>query len=143
MGASVVGIWKGITQDQLADQPSFYNDCKAWGDWMAERYNHPELLALHKRLGIEPLLSHATEGMNEREVNWVSPEQLAIAASRLREMVLAKDERVQPMLKVYSQNANNVDPIEDEFARDLSDVAAIATFAKEHGVKKMTLEVNW
>lgn len=143
MGASVIGYWPGITDKQLGDQPGFYNDCKAWGDWMATRYEHPDVIALHESLHLDPLLSHTTEGMAESEVNWVSPEQLAAAADRLRDLVLARDSRVKRFLDVYSLHANEVDSVDQELAQDLADVAAIAEFAKACGVPKMTLEVNW
>lgn len=143
MGASVVGFWPGITQEQLADQPGFFQDCKAWGDWMAERFTHPAIISLHKSLGVEALLSYTTDGMKPSEVAWVSPQQLALAANRLRDLVLTGDLRVQPMLRVYAEHANDVDPVDQEFAQDLLDVAAIAQFAMECDVSKMTLEVNW
>ena len=143
MGATVVGYWPGITHEQLESQPGFFNDSKAWGDWMAVRYEHPAIIALHKSLGIEPLLSHTTEGMKASEVAWVSPRQLASAATRLRDLVLANDERVQPFLQVYAEHSGDVDPVDQEFAQDLLDIAAIAEFAGKCGVPKMTLEANW
>jgi len=143
MGASVAGFWPGITQEQYENQPVFWQDCKAWGDWMAERNNHPSIISLHKSLGVEALLSHTTEGMKPSQVDWVSPEQLAAAAKRLRDLVLAGDERVEPMLKVYAEYSADIDPVSQEFAQDLMDVAAIAEFAMACGVSKMTLEVNW
>lgn len=143
MGASVIGLWPDITDDQLEDQPGFFNDTNAWGAWMAARMERPAILELHKALGVEPLLSYTTEGIEESATNWVTPDQMAAAATRLRDMVLAKDPRIAPMLEVYAADANGLDPVEKEFARDLQDVAKIAAFAKEQGVTKMTLEVNW
>lgn len=110
---------------------------------MAVRCKHPAIIVLHKTLGVEALLSHTTDGMRSSEVAWVSPRQLASAATRLRDLVLAKDARVQPILQVYAENSNDVDPVDQEFAQDLLDVAAIAEFAIECGAPKMTLEVNW
>ncbi|MFN5944388.1 MAG: hypothetical protein ACK5ZG_13380 [Phycisphaerae bacterium] len=143
MGASVVGYWPGITEEQLADQPGFYNDCKAWGEWMAVRYDHPHIVALHRSLGLEPLLSHTTEGMKPSDVDWVEPHVLLSAANQLRELILAHDPRVKPLVQVYAQCANGFDDVEQEFAQDLADVAAIAEFVMSCGVAKMTLEVNW
>ena len=110
---------------------------------MAERYKHPVLISLHKSLGVEALLSHTTEGMKLSEVAWVSPQELAAAARRLRDLVVAGDVRIQPMLEVYAEHSNDVDPVGQEFAQDLLDVAAIAEFAAKSGTSKMTLEVNW
>jgi hypothetical protein len=47
------------------------------------------------------------------------------------------------ILEVYAQSANAVDPINEEFARDLADVADLARFATQAGASRMTLEVNW
>ncbi len=143
MGASVVGFWPGITREQLASQPGFFNDCKSWGDWMAEREGHPELLALHKSLGVEALLSHTTDRMKPSEVAWVAPEQLASAANLLRDLVLAGDPRIQPIIDAYEQGADQDEPTDQQLAQDLLDVAAIASFARQCGVPEMTLEVNW
>ena len=44
---------------------------------------------------------------------------------------------------IYEQHANEIDPVDKEFAQDLSDVAAIADFFQQQGVVEMTLEVNW
>jgi len=43
MGASVIAYWPGITEQQIEEQPGFYNDSKAWGNWMAEREEEPEV----------------------------------------------------------------------------------------------------
>ncbi len=87
MGASVSGYWPGITDEQRDSLTGFDNDCKAWGNWMAERYNHPDVLDILKRLGVGALLSHITDGMEENEVDWVTPDDLMKAADQLRELV--------------------------------------------------------
>ena len=110
---------------------------------MAERYNHPDVLDAMNRLGVGALLSHITDGMEESEVDWVSPEQLMEAAEKLKDLVLAGDPRVKRIVETYSLSANRVDPVHEEFAQDLADVRLIAKFSKEMGVPKMTLEVNW
>ncbi|MCI0638889.1 MAG: hypothetical protein L0Y72_05200 [Gemmataceae bacterium] len=143
MGASVSGYWPGITDEQCDSLTGFDNDCKAWGNWMAKRYNHPDVLDAMKRLGVGSLLSHITEGMEEDEVDWVSPDDFMKAAEQLRELVLARDPRVKRIVETYALSANGVDPVHEEFAQDLADVRLIARFAKEMGVPKMTLEVNW
>jgi hypothetical protein len=143
MGASVSGYWPGITDDQRDSLTGFDNDCKAWGNWMAERYNHPDVLDAMKRLGVGALLSHITDGVEEDEVDWVSPDELMKAAERLRELVLAQDPRVKGIVGVYALSANGINPVHEEFAQDLADVRLIAKFSKEMGVPKVTLEVNW
>src|SRR5690242_8283720 len=140
MGATVVGYCRNLTDELLEDQPGFYNDCKAWGNWMAERENHPEIIEILHDLGCDALLTCITEGVSEDEVFWVTPDQLAEAALWVRELVLNGDPRVQALVESYAVNANNVDPVNDEFVQDLLDVAQIAEFFSEKGVGEMTLE---
>ncbi|HEV3262408.1 MAG TPA: hypothetical protein VG013_36490 [Gemmataceae bacterium] len=143
MGASVSGYWPGITDERRDSLTGFYNDCKAWGNWMAERYNHPDVIDTLNRLGVGALLSHITDGMEENEINWVTPDDLMKAADQLRELVLALDPRVKRIVETYGLSANRIYPVHEELAQDLADVREIARFSKEMGVPKMTLEVNW
>ena len=143
MSATVSGYWPGITDEQRDSLPGFDNDCQAWGDWMAERLNHPDVLDTMKRLGVGALLSSISDGMEEDEVDWVSPDDLMKAAEHLRELILAQDPLVKRIVETYGISANCIDPVHEELAQDLADVRLIARFSKEMGVPKMTLEVNW
>lgn len=143
MGASVMAYWPGITEDQIESQPGFYNDCKAWGDWMAEREGEPEVRSSLTALNATALLSHTTEGMKEAEVYWVRPNDLRDAASKLRDAIRAERPETRIILETYQRNANGIDPIAEEFIRDLDDIEAIAEWAEEEGAERMTLEVNW
>jgi uncharacterized membrane protein len=44
MGAYVVAYWPGITEEQMETMPGFWNDDRAWGNWMAERDEGPKVL---------------------------------------------------------------------------------------------------
>jgi hypothetical protein len=143
MGASVIGYWPGITEEQIESQPGFFNDCKAWGDWMAEREKHQDVLKAMRELDVAPLLSFKTDGVEDGDVPWVSPDDLSRAALRLRNLVLAGDPKIKRILETYAASANEVDPVEQEFAQDLADIAELAEFALAQGVARMTLEVNW
>jgi hypothetical protein len=143
MGASVSAYWPGIKDNERGMHGGFYNDDKAFGNWMAERESHPDVLAIMKRLGVAALLSYMTDGMEEDDVDWVSPDELIKAAQTLRELVLAQDPRVKRILETYALSANGVRPVHEEFAQDLADVQTIAKSCKDIGVTKMTLDVNW
>ncbi len=65
------------------------------------------------------------------------------AANTLRNLVLAGDVRVANVVESYALSANGINPVHEEMAQDLADVALIARNAKEQGVDEMTLEVNW
>jgi hypothetical protein len=143
MGASVTAYWPGITREQIDDQPGFWNDCKAWGDFMAEREDDPEVRRIIVELGAEPILTFTTDGVSDEEVNWVTPRQLYTAAARLEEAIRSKRPGADRVLAVYGRNANAVDPVEEEFIRDLEDIKALASWAEQERAEVMTLEVNW
>jgi hypothetical protein len=143
MGASVMAYWVGITEEQIESQPGFWNDCKAWGDWMAERMEYQDVLQAMKRLGVGALLTFTTAGVADSEIDWVAPRELEDAAVRLRELVLAGHPDTNCILETYAKSANTVDPVSQEFAQDLVDIAEIARFAQREGVSHMTLDVNW
>jgi ABC-type Zn uptake system ZnuABC Zn-binding protein ZnuA len=143
MGASINAYWSGITEEQLESQPGFFNDDKAWGDFMAEREGEPKVLEAIRTLNATALLSHTTEGMTDEEVLWVSPSELRNAAKNLREAIRAKRPETEIILETYERNANEVDPIANEIIQDLNDIEAIANWAESEGATQMTLEVNW
>lgn len=143
MGASINAYWYGITEEQLESQPGFYNDDKAWGDFMAERENEPEVLEAIRKLNATALLTHTTNGMADEEVLWVSPSELRNAAKNLREAIQVGRPETEIILEIYERNANDIDPITDELIQDLNDIEAIADWAESEGAKQMTLEVNW
>ena len=143
MGASVTAYWPGITTEQFESQPGFYNDDKAWGNWIAEREEAPAVHDAVRKLGAEAILSYKTDGMDDEDVEWVSPRQLRDAATKLREAVLAGSPETRVIIENYERNANRVDPVVEEFIRDLDDIIAIANWGEEEGATRMTLEVNW
>ena len=143
MRASVIAYWPGITEEQIESQPGFYNDCKAWGDWMAEREADPQAKESVKALGAGAILTHTTDGMADEDVQWVSPQALSNAAAKLRDAVKAGLPGTEIILETYARSANGVDPIAEEFIRDLGDVEALAEWAQGEGAERMTLEVNW
>src|SRR5688500_9636515 len=126
MGASVVAYWTGITDEQLESQPGFYNDDKAWGDFMAEREDEPEVLEAIKKLSSGAILTYTTEGVDDKDVDWVTPNELREAAKNLREAIQAERPEAKIILSVYERNANGIDPAADEFIQDLNDIETIA-----------------
>ena len=143
MGASVVAYWPGLTHEQMESMPGFGNDDRAWGNWMAEREDDAEVLEAVKRLNAEAILTIKTNGWDDDDVTWVAPDQLRTAALRLRAAVEAQLPEAEVILKSYEINANRLDPIAEEFIRDLDDIITLTNWAEEHGATRMTLEVNW
>ena len=143
MGASVIAYWPGLTEEQMESMPGFSNDDRAWGNWMAERDGEESVLDAVKRLKAEAMLTLKTDGWDDEDVAWVTPKELRSAATRLRAAVEARAPDAGVILKSYEVNANRIDPIEEEFIRDLDDIVAMAEWAEAQGATKMTLEVNW
>ena len=143
MGATVVAYWPGMTVAQAETQPGFFNDDRAWGNWMAERDGDPAVADAIRRLNADAILTVKTDGWDDDDVTWVSPGELRDAALRLREAVRAGAPEIHVILASYERNANRVDPVPEEFIRDLDDIDALTRWAEAEGATKMTLEVNW
>ena len=143
MGASVFAFWPGITAKQLKSQPGFSNDCKAWGDFMGDLVDNAKALKEIEKAGAGAVITFKTQGLEDDDVDWVTPAEVEAAAILLRDLVRKKDRSVRRVLEVYATNANEIDPIHEEMARDLDDIAEIARWAKKAKTKRMTFDINW
>src|SRR5215203_3222454 len=114
MGVSVTAYWPGITEEQFDSQPGFWNDDKAWGDFIAEREDEPDVKRILIELGAEPILTYTTDGVSDDEVYWVTPGQLYDASALLIEAVKSKQPGIERVLAVYERNANKLHPVEEE-----------------------------
>ena len=75
MGASVIAYWPGITEARSESQPGFRNDEKAWGDWIAGRELEPAVDDALRTLKAEAILTFKTDGWDDDDVSWVSPQE--------------------------------------------------------------------
>ena len=143
MGATVIAYWPGITDEQMESQPGFRNDDRAWGNFMAELDAVPAVTEALKKLNAEALLTYKTDGMDDDDIDWVTPQQLRDAATALREAVRAGKPETRVILDTYERNANKIDPLPKELIRDLNDIITMANWAEEEDVTRITLDVNW
>ena len=143
MGASVTAYWPGMTEAQFESQPGFWNDDRAWGNWMAEIDKDPAVSDSIGKLRAQAILTYKTDPMEDDEVEWVTPQELRDACILLREAVESGAAETRVILEAYERNANRIEPVAQEFIRDLSDIIAMTNWAEEEGATKMTLEVNW
>ena len=143
MGASVSIHWPGIADEQLDGDIGFVNDDRAWANWICELAGNRSLQGLMDRLGVAALRTHTTDGMADSNVRWVSPQELADAAWTLIRLIESTDPRIGPLITAYAKGANKVDPVEEELARDLSDVILRTQYAQAQGVPRMTLYIGW
>ena len=84
-----------------------------------------------------------TDGWEDEDVTWVTPQQLRYAALTLKNAVLAGSPEAEVILGSYERNANRIGPVANEFVRDLENIASMAEWAERERAHKITLEVNW
>lgn len=143
MGATVLAYWPGITEDQNRRQPGFpTNDCAAWANWVVEMQDEADQALLIKA-GVGALLTFTTAGVEDDEVDWVTPDALAAGALKLCDLLAQGHPAAQRALQAYALEANGVEAVEEEFVTDLQEVAVLARWAKAEGASRMTLAVNW
>ncbi len=127
----------------IDSQPGFRNDDRAWGNWMAEREGNLAVYDAIRKLNADAILTVKTDGWDDEDVSWVTPQQLRDAPTRLREAVRAGSPETRIILETYERNANPIDPVDKMFIRDLNDIITMANWAEEEDAAVMTLEVNW
>jgi hypothetical protein len=81
--------------------------------------------------------------MEDDEVEWVTPQQLRDAATKIRDAVRNGAPETKPLLDAYALGANGIDPVNEEFMRDLQDIIELANWGEKLGTRQITLEVNW
>jgi hypothetical protein len=144
MGASVVAYWPGITEDQIEAQTGLYNGPGRWASWTLTRESAPNVLLAMRDLGVDAVCTLTTDGLDDAQVSWVSPEALKAAALRLRDLVLSRAQEVEAIVHSYAAAHNdNQTAASEMFAQDLADVAGMADFAAREGIQCMTLSINW
>ena len=143
MGASVAPYWAGITDEQCETLPGFWNDSKAWGNWMAERERHDDVLNALKVLQVGAVRTYRTEGMKDTEVLWVTPHALAADSLWLRHLVTTSAPGTRRIIETYAFSFSGDGSPETGLGQNLLDVAAIARYAAKLAVPVMTLHVDW
>ena len=143
MGASIVAYFPGVTEDQIDQQEGFWNDDRAWANFMVEQEKDPKVVEAMKKLNAGALLTFKTDGMDDEDVDWVTPQELRDACMKLRDAVRSGAPESKPLLDAYSRGNNAINPITDEFVRDLEDINKLADWGDRMGTDKITLEVNW
>jgi hypothetical protein len=141
--------WPESTPDQQGAHPGFYNDDHMWATWVVDVMGKPKLVRLLEQIGAGVLLHHNTTDLPIEEVGWAKPEEYQAAANTLQNLLAAKDLIIKPLVEIYRTEWDRLigdgtdETAEEWFARDLNDVAAIASYARDQGAKTMTLGYYW
>ena len=143
MGASVSPYWAGITEEHCDCLPGFWNDSKAWGNWMAEREKHDDVLKALRLLKVEAVRTCRTEDMSDADVLWVTPDALAADALWLRHLVMTDAPGTRRIVETYAISAGGDQSPEIMLGQDLLDVASIPRYAAQLHVPLMTLHIDW
>ncbi len=93
-----------------------------------------------KELGAGALLTFTTSGLDEAQVDWVSPDQLLEAARTLTAALKAGSALARSILTVYRIAA---DDARQSFYTDLEDLGKIAEAARADGTVEMTLAIDF
>ena len=147
MGSSIGVYWPGINESQEMDAPGFQID-KGWADWLAGSIMRSwRLRRILKKRGGRALLTHITEGLEEDQVDWASPDELEAAAGKLIEAIRSGARGTDLLVKSYAEEAHfesfEGEGPEDWLITELEDIQANARFAREQGVDQLTFEMNW
>jgi hypothetical protein len=143
VSTTVTVYWPGITEEQLDEEPSLSDDGHNWGQWMAEREDKPNVLRAVTELGGPALLTVMTDGWEDDDVEWATPQALREAALRLAQAVRENRPGIALILEVYGRNADDTTPISEQLLTDLTEIANLATWAETQGTDHMTLSVSF
>lgn len=143
MGAAIIAYFPGVTNEQIDLQEGFRNDHRAWANFMVEQEKDPKVVEAMQKLTAGALLTFKTEEMEDEDIDWVTPQQLRDACIKIRDAVRSGAPEAEPLLDAYSRGNNGIDPITDEFVRDLEDIIKLADWGEKLGTKQITLEVGW
>src|SRR5688500_14218875 len=139
MGASIVAYFPGVTRGQINQQEGFWNDHRAWANFMVEQEKDPAVPEAIEKLNAAPLLTFKTEEMEDEDIDWVTPQQLRDACMKIRDAVRSGNPEAKPLLDAYAKGANGINPLSDEFVRDLEDIIKLADWGEKMGTNQITL----
>lgn len=155
MGGSAFLYWPGQGDDGLDSAPWFeQSDSKNWADWIAAVRADADAMRVIGRLKLEALVAYTTEGMQDDEVAWTTPEELERAASQASKLATDRAPDLRPLLKLYAQVAaphddpeeildNMIEDVIEHMSHDLADVEKMARWAQQQRLPKVAMVVNW
>jgi hypothetical protein len=143
VSTTVTAYWPGITEEQIDSEPWLSDDGHNWGQWVAEREDKPDVLQIVAELGGTALLTVMTDGWEDDDVEWATPQALRKAAIRLAQAVRENQPGIAQVLEVYGRNTADTTPISEQFLTDLTEIANLATWAETQGTDRMTLSVSF
>jgi hypothetical protein len=85
--------------------PAFKSDGKAFASWMIAIQDRANELALVETLKLGVLVRcFWTDDLSDKRVAWTTPSELEQAATAARQLLLERDPRIEPVLRIYAEH---------------------------------------
>ena len=143
MAGTAIAYWPGITEEQIASQPPFWDDGHAWAEWIAALEAEPDSARTLVELGAGALLSVSTPEYDDDDIDWVTPSALRAAAASLREAIADDRPGSRHLVELYGRHAGGEVPAAEEFRATLMELDDLARYAEGQGMTRMTVQVSW
>ena len=97
-----------------------------------------------RQAGCGPLIAHSSEGMEADAIGWVSPTELATAASVLQQLIRHDDPLAREIVELFTDySVEPEDPPAEILIDDLEEIADAARQAAASGHRRVTLEIQY
>ncbi len=82
MGATILVHWPGATPEEAEGGTGFFNDDRAWANWLVNVLEDAAAVTTLERLGARALLCFTSDDVDADDVDWTTPDELEHAALR-------------------------------------------------------------
>ena len=142
MGASIYLHWPNAAREDQENHPGFDQDDHAYASWITAVSSSRELAMELEARGLDPLLKIGEFGQSEKKMQYATPDEIAVAALKLKAILLTNDALVHKLIKLYRSGIGE-EPEHIELGYDLANLASIAKYAKDRGAKQLAILIGW
>jgi hypothetical protein len=125
--------------DDVVGQPAFSDD--NWAVWRFRVDGDEDVARSLHAVGATAILAYTADGLPESNVVWTSPDELVVAAERLKKAVNSDSTFATHLLDEYEDCAGRGGSLVQQFCHDLDVIAAKARYAASVGRTRVTLEL--
>ena len=142
MGASVYLHWPNAAREDQEDHPGFDQDDHAYASWITAVSSNRELVIELEDRGLDALLKIGEFGQSEKKMKYATPDEIAIAAMKLKAILPTNDALVQKLTRLYRSGIGE-EPEYIELGYDIANLASIAKYAEGRGAKQLAILIGW